>query len=194
MIRVLHLMRSLNAGGIGTFIMNVYRKIDRSKIQFDFAITNSGMGQYGEEIEKLGGKIYFISQNGNRNILDGLRQIVKFYRECKINKYTIVHCHYYFANAAFLAAAKYAGVQKRVSHCHNTRTEKVSAIKEITELIARKLLFHYGTDFLGCSKEAAEFLYGKKAVAYGKAKVLYNGIDYELWNDSLYDKEKIKKK
>lgn len=194
MIRVLHLMRSLNAGGIGTFIMNVYRKVDRSKIQFDFAITNSGMGQYGEEIEKLGGRIFFISQNGNRNILDGIKQVTEFYRLCKKNKYTVVHCHYYFANAAFLAAAKYAGVEKRVSHCHNTRTEKVSAVKEIIESIARKFLFHYGTDFLGCSKNAAEFLYGKNAVACGKAKVLYNGIDYEVWDSSRYDKEKLKKK
>lgn len=131
MIRVLHLVRSLDAGGIGTFIMNVYRKIDRTKIQFDFAVTNSGMGQYGKEIEELGGNIYFITQNGNRNILDGMKQVIGFYRLCKRNQYEVVHCHYYFANACFLAAAKCAGVGKRISHCHNTRTEKVSTFKKL---------------------------------------------------------------
>ena len=45
MVRVLHIGRSMNRGGIETFIMNVYRTIDRSKIQFDF-LLNMGNGDY----------------------------------------------------------------------------------------------------------------------------------------------------
>lgn len=194
MIRVLHIMRSLDAGGIGTFIMNVYREIDRSNIQFDFAITQDGMGEYGEEILKLGGNIYFISKFGNRNILDGVVQVINLFKLCKVNNYDIVHSHYYFANAYFLMVAKFLGVKKRVSHCHNTRTKKIGLLRKIFEIVSRKLLFTFGTDFIGCSEAAAKFLYGANSVNSGKAIVLYNGIDYTKWNLSLYSKSAVAKK
>lgn len=38
-IRVLHNIASLHFGGAQSFVMNVYRNIDRSKIQFDFVVT-----------------------------------------------------------------------------------------------------------------------------------------------------------
>ena len=34
-IRILHMIGSLGIGGSQTFIMNIYRKIDRNKVQFD---------------------------------------------------------------------------------------------------------------------------------------------------------------
>ncbi len=36
MVRVLHIVSLMNRGGLETFIMNIYRKIDRNKVQFDF--------------------------------------------------------------------------------------------------------------------------------------------------------------
>ena len=35
-IRVLQIVPAMNAGGMETFIMNIYRAIDREKVQFDF--------------------------------------------------------------------------------------------------------------------------------------------------------------
>ena len=37
-IRVLQVMSSMNRGGAETMIMNIYRNIDRSKVQFDFVV------------------------------------------------------------------------------------------------------------------------------------------------------------
>ena len=194
MFRVLHVMRSLNAGGIGTFIMNIYREIDHNKIQFDFAITNAGLGEYGQEILDLGGHIYFISEKGNENISDGIVQLRNLYKLCNGHKFDAIHCHYYFANAEFLLVAKIAGIKKRVSHCHNTRTKEIGATRKIFEWFSRKLLFSIGTDFLGCSRAAAVFLYGEKAVNSGRAKVLYNGINYKTWNIDNFDIQRLKKK
>lgn len=194
MIRVLHVMRSLNAGGIGAFVMNVYRKADRKKIQFDFALTHGGKGIYGDEIESLGGEIYFLTIEGNRGIKDGIKQFVNLYRLCRKNKYDIVHCHYYFANAWFLMSAKLAKIPVRVSHCHNAgEIRNISSARKIFEAISRKLIFTQATVCLGCSEAAAEFLYGRKALESGKAKVLYNGIDYERFSMDNYDKEEIRR-
>ena len=40
MIRVLQVTGVMNRGGAETMIMNLYRKIDRTKIQFDFVVLN----------------------------------------------------------------------------------------------------------------------------------------------------------
>ena len=58
MIRVLHVVGSMQQGGTENFLMNLYRNIDREKIQFDFLVNRKGV--FEEEIEKLGGKIYYI--------------------------------------------------------------------------------------------------------------------------------------
>ena len=59
MIRVLQVLPGLNRGGLETFVMNVYRTIDKSQIQFDF-LTNMEGGDYAEEIKELEGNIYYI--------------------------------------------------------------------------------------------------------------------------------------
>lgn len=193
-MKVLHLMRSLKAGGIGTFILNNYRIMDGRKIQFDFAITHGGMGEYGKEIEERGGHIYFISTDGNRSLFDGIKQVYRFYKLCKKNNYNVVHCHYYFANAFFLLAAKLAGIKVRVSHCHNTRTKSVGITRRIFEFFSRKLLLKVGTVFLGCADESTKFLYGEDAFNKGIAKTLYNGIDYEYWDLKKLDVDEVKAK
>ena len=40
-IRVLHVIGIMNRGGAETMIMNLYRHIDRSKVQFDFVENSS---------------------------------------------------------------------------------------------------------------------------------------------------------
>ena len=38
MKKILHIVPNMQSGGLETFIMNVYRNIDREKIQFDFLV------------------------------------------------------------------------------------------------------------------------------------------------------------
>ena len=53
-IRVLHVIRHMNTGGAETLIMNLYRNVDREKIQFDFLVFGDGI--FDKEINQLGGK------------------------------------------------------------------------------------------------------------------------------------------
>jgi len=193
-LKVLHIMRSLDVGGIGMFAMNIWRQFDSNRVEFDFAIAYDSYGDFGQEILGKSGKIYFLSKKGNRGIVDAIKQIVELNKLLKREKYDVVHCHYYFANAIFLLIAKINHVKKRISHCHNTRTKKVLWIKKIFEDILRKLLLLVGTDFLGCSTEATKFLYGDKAFESGVAKVLFNGIDYKLWDKRRFDGDFLRKK
>ena len=58
MIRVVHVLGDLSVGGVENFIMSVYRRINRDKIQFDFLVHNLENDAYREEIEELGGRIF----------------------------------------------------------------------------------------------------------------------------------------
>lgn len=59
--RVLHVLAGLGNGGTEAFLMNLYRSIDRDKVQFDFLLRDSKNNQYEEEILKMGGRIYLTS-------------------------------------------------------------------------------------------------------------------------------------
>ena len=43
-IRILNIFMVLDRGGAETFVMNVYRQIDRTKVQFDFLVHGNKVG------------------------------------------------------------------------------------------------------------------------------------------------------
>ena len=59
-IRIVHEIAKLDAGGVEALIMNIYRNIDRSKVQFDFLVHRED-GFYEEEVRSLGGRIYRVA-------------------------------------------------------------------------------------------------------------------------------------
>ena len=60
MDRILHIIGTMDRGGAETLLMTIYRKIDRSKYQFDFLVHASDEGDYDAEIRELGGNVYHI--------------------------------------------------------------------------------------------------------------------------------------
>ena len=66
MKRVLHIVNRMGYGGIEAFLMNLYRNIDRKKVQFDFAVHTKKKGEYDKEIKKLGGNIYYFTSRKDR--------------------------------------------------------------------------------------------------------------------------------
>ena len=57
-LRILHVIGAMNRGGAETLVMNLYRSIDRSRIQFDFLVNELGTCDYDKEIDELGGKMF----------------------------------------------------------------------------------------------------------------------------------------
>ena len=68
-IRVLQVVASLNAGGMENYIMNLYRMVDKSKVQFDFVVHHAAVGLYEDEIHELGGKIYHFTVLDDKNVV-----------------------------------------------------------------------------------------------------------------------------
>ena len=63
MIRVLQIVTYMGRGGLETMLMNYYRHIDRSKVQFDFLVHRDFEADYDKEILELGGRVNHIEMN-----------------------------------------------------------------------------------------------------------------------------------
>ncbi|WHY90971.1 glycosyltransferase family 1 protein [Neobacillus cucumis] len=184
-IRVLHVVVNMNRGGAETLIMNLYRNIDRSKVQFDFLTCREGV--FDSEIKELGGKIHripYINEVGHVRYIKSLNQ---FFSEH--NYYSIVHSHLNRMSGFVVRAAKKNGIKYCISHSHNTGGEGGILAKGYKWYSG--LFIPSNSDYtFACSKAAAKWLYGKKST---EAKLLNNGIEPEMF---LYqpDVRRIKRK
>lgn len=94
----------MQQGGIENFIMNVYRNIDRNKIQFDFLVHYKKRFYFDDEIEKLGGKIYRFSFMEDKNIFKYIHKLNHFFKEHK--EYRVIHAHMGSLGGIYLNIAK----------------------------------------------------------------------------------------
>lgn len=184
MIRVLHFVGSLEAGGLETLIMNLYRKIDTSKVQFDFVVHHRKIGLYEEEIINRGGKIYHLTLLDDKNIFKYKKQLTKILKD---GNYKIVHGHHSSLGSIYLKVAKKAGVPVRISHSHIASFSKT--LKGYVKFFITRGFGKNATHHFACSKWAGEYMYGKN----GKFNVINNGIDTEKFKfNSDYRIEKRK--
>ena len=85
-IRVLHVVTYMGRGGLETMLMNYYRQIDRSKIQFDFLVHYNQRFDYDDEIEQLGGKIYRLSVREDNNFFKYFKDLNSFFKSTLVTR------------------------------------------------------------------------------------------------------------
>ncbi|WP_180053457.1 glycosyltransferase [Acinetobacter sp. YH12236] len=184
MIRVLHIVGKMDRAGAETMLMNLYRHIDRTQVQFDFITFTTDQGDYDEEILSLGGNIFPIIAN---NSLERMFKLTNFLKQH--SEYQIVHAHMLLNNAFHLLAAKKAGIPHRISHSHNTSNGKSGTIAKLYEKFAIYLNKNLPTKKIACGKEAAEYLFNTSENVW----LLNNAIDLQLYNEiSLSNKNSWK--
>ncbi|CAN6959967.1 Glycosyl transferase family 1 domain-containing protein [Psychrobacter okhotskensis] len=166
--RVLHVVGRMDRAGAETMLMNLYRHIDRSQIQFDFVTFTDEEGDYDAEIVELGGKIIPILANNPIKRMLKLRQFLVQHSE-----YQIVHAHMLLSNAFHLLAAKGAGVKNRISHSHNTSNSQASFAKKLYEQWASITNRKVATYKIACGELAAKYLFGTKENVW----LLSNAVD-----------------
>lgn len=176
-IRVLNIVPNMRAAGIETFIMNVYRNIDRNKVQFDFLVHNLERQFFDDEIEELGGKIYRLSFKNDKNILKYIYDLNVFFRKHK--EYTIVHGHMQSMMPLYLLIAKMNHVKTRIAHSHNGNYEKT--IKGFVLHIFSRFSKFFSTQNYACSDIAGKYLFGNC-----EYDIIYNAIDIKKF---IFNKE-----
>ena len=172
-IRVAQIVGKWLGGGVESVVMNYYRNIDRTKIQFDFLCSEFSTNIPYEEIEKLGGRVIIIPDYSK--VFKYQKELIRIFKE---NKYRIVHSHINTLSVFSLRAAKKAGVPVRIAHSHSTtnkKEKKKNALKQILRLFSKV----YATDCMCCSELAGRWLFGNKEYDKGNVFLLNNAIDLE---------------
>lgn len=183
-IRVLHVIGSLNIGGSQAMIMNIYRRIDKSKIQFDFIIDHPSHLYFAKEIEEMGGRIYCLPPFNGLNTLVFLKEWNCFFKEH--SEYRILHTHIRSYASLFLPIAKKYGL-RTIVHSHSTSNG--NGFGALAKKILQFPLRYQANYYLGCSREAGEWLFGKRIVNSEKYSMLKNAIDLSDYSISEQEKE-----
>lgn len=187
-IRVLQIMGIVESGGVEAVIMNYYRHIDRSKVQFDFVMHKGGNPRYIAEIKSLGGKVFEITPY-SKNILAFTYEI---YRVIKDGHYKIVHSNMNSMSGFPLFAAWLAGAKVRILHNHTTDT-KAEGFRTVIKRVLRPFARMFANQYWACGKLAGVWMYGEKALDEGKVTIINNAIDLSKFAFNQKVRDKLRK-
>jgi glycosyltransferase involved in cell wall biosynthesis len=178
-IRVAQVVGRMMGGGVESVVLNYYRHIDRTKIQFDFIAQSDSTCIPEDEITALGGRVF---------IVPPYQQISSYLSECQrifsSEKPPIVHSHMNALSVFPLKAAKAAGVQIRIAHSHSTASSH-ELLKTVVKDTLRPFARVYPTHLAACSTAAGEWLFSKREVSSGRVRLIPNAIDLDKFKYSL---------
>lgn len=183
-IRVLHVVTSMDRGGLETMLMNYYRHIDRSLVQFDFLTHRTEKAAYDDEIESLGGKLYHMPRlvpwsRSYRNAMDS------FFLEHP--EYRIVHVHQDCLSSVALQEAKKCGVPVRIAHSHSSNQNR--DVKYPIKMIYMHKISKYATSLIACSQKAGNWMFSGAPF-----EILPNAIDVTAFKFDLEKRKNLRNK
>lgn len=183
-IRVLHCFERMNRGGAESFAMNIYRGIDKEKVQFDFLV--SGEGAYDDEIRELGGRLYYIPPLLKIGPIRFQKELYKFFQNDK--EHRIIHSHRNKVSGIILRQAAKAGIPVRISHSHTT-SDKGNFVIKLLKNYFRRYVNKYSTCKIACGIEAAKYLYDSDK----DVTVVKNGICSKkyIFDSTLRDEKRM---
>lgn len=190
-VRVLHVVTRMERCGLESRIMDIYRNVDRNKIQFDFLTHRLEKGDYDNEILSLGGRVYYMPGIKPWSLLNYIHRLNVFFNEH--HEYRIVHVHLNSYSAWALYAAKKIGVPVRIAHSRNSGMDCnwKMVFKAMSKLLVNKPVTHK----FACSYQAGEWLFGKKGIMPPNIfMVIPNGFELSRFSFSQEIRKNMRKK
>ena len=188
-IRVLQVMSSMNRGGAETMIMNIYRNIDRSKVQFDFVVHTDKKSDYEDEILSLGGRIFYVPRYTGKNHFAYRKAWKEFFDQH--NEYKVIHGHVRSTALIYLSIAKKYEITTIV-HSHSASSDK--GVKGLLKNLLQLPLRHTADYLFSCSDLAGEWLYGARAIKKDNYFLLKNAVNAEQFDYNAKKREDIRQK
>ncbi len=190
MKRLLCIVGSMNAGGAETFLMKIYRQLDKTKYQMDFAVAVQDKGFYDDEITSMGGKIFHITPKSDGIIKNfcSIKNLVKN----ESYKY-VLRTSQHSLSALELLAAWMGGAKKRVFRSSNSNTTTGGGMDLILHKLCMFMPRMFANVRIAPSTEAAEFMFGKGCIERGEAIIIHNGVDLNIYCYSDIAREEVRK-
>lgn len=193
MYRVLVFGMTENPGGVESFLMNNYRKIDNNKIHLDFLANTKNKIAFEDELVSHGSKVYHISPR-RKSPINFYRELNHFFSRLAdeydciwVNLNTLV-------NIDYLKYAKKYGIKRRIVHAHNSRNMDEGLKGKLTYQFHeyhKNRIASYATDFWACSLDAAKWFYPKEVLS--KVKVVKNAIEIKRFKFDAQKRRELRK-
>lgn len=182
-IRVAQVMGQMGGGGVEAVIMNYYRAIDRSLVQFDFVVNEGSTRVPEEEIAELGGHVYTVPDYAELRKYQ--RGLCRLFQE---QRYPVVHSNVNALSFFPLREARKAKVPVRIAHSHSTAGHG-EPTKNLMKDALRLLANVYPTDRFACSEYAGRWLFGKSA----EFSVVYNALEVQKYRFDASVREQVRR-
>lgn len=171
-------------------LMNYYRHIDRSKVQFDFLCNSYSKGAYDDEVLALGGRIFRSPGFNPLKYFEYKRFMRRLFAEHP--EYKVVEAHNGPLGRFALKSAKDCGVPVRIYHAHGA--DLPFDYKWPIKYYCMKTLKYSMTHQFTCGIKAGEFYFGKDIMDNGDYSFIPNAIDVErfIFNESTRNKMRKK--
>ncbi|PCH96309.1 MAG: hypothetical protein COB83_06090 [Gammaproteobacteria bacterium] len=174
-IRVLHVVRKMDLGGVERWLLGVAQELQYSNIQIDILVHTDEPGVLDEQLIGVG--VNIIPLLGYKN---PLKYIVNLYNILKKRgPYDVVHSHVLYFSGIVLLAAKIAGIPIRISHAHSNRSdiEPKKGVRSFYIRGMKVLVKIFANRYVAVSQEAHKSLH-KGCVSDDKLEILYCGIKH----------------
>ena len=175
--RILIAGLTAETGGMESYIMNLYRHTDRSRLQFDFINQNPVKDlAFSDEITAMGGRIFRVPY-----LRDGFFEHYKSLK--RVFGDTEYEAIYYqsnrqLKNADLFRYAKKYNVRRRILHSHNSGELGVGKIGRLRIKMTEPKLKKYLTDCFACSEEAGKWMFPWT----DNVTVIKNGVDTTVFD------------
>ena len=186
-VRILHVLGTLNMGGAESRIMDLYRAMDREKVQFDFLVHTEASGRdrssealyekrqqeyYDEEVLSLGGRIFCLPRFTGTNLNSYRKAVREFFRTH--TGWAAVEGHMTSTASLYLPLAKEAGVPVTMAHARSAGVD--AGLHGFATKVLRRNLAEKADMLLSCAMEAGEAVYGRRALEEGQIRIIPNAI------------------
>ena len=194
-VRILHILGNTQLGGAESRIMDLYRHMDRSVVQFDFVVHSKEEGYFNEEIRKLGGRIFRVPRFRVLNYFSYCRAWKKLLQEHRDadgrSEFHMIQGHMTSTAAIYLPIARKCGIETTIAHARSAGVDK--GLKGILTRFLRYNLSKKADYLFTCSELAGISVFGKKAVEQGRTRFLPNAIDCQKFAPDPLVREKIRR-
>ena len=189
MKRLLCIIGQMDAGGAETFMMKIYRALDRNEYQIDFCVSGDGEGFYDAEIRMLGGQIYHITRK-TKSLPKYIRELTFVVRNGNYKHVLRIGADCF--SALDLWVAFFAGAKIRIMRSSNAGMLQNRFVRTVHKIM-RVPMTAIANIKIAPSDLAGRFTFGKRAVQNGKVMFLHNALDTQMYRFNVKKREKIRK-
>ncbi len=167
MIRVIHLINSLDIGGGERFAVDVIQRLDRRRFEPQ-VVSLHGTGPLEDDLASFGIPAHSLHLDLRLNVLGLLR----VWRTLRGLNGHVLHAHLPEACWYGLPAGRLAGIPVRIGHVQSTHRGWATRFRLLDRLAS-----NFATRMVACSEAVHHFCETELGYRPGKTRVIHNAID-----------------